>query len=164
MLKIGLLSDTHSFWDDKFYKYFKHCDEIWHAGDIGDISIIDKLSKITTVRAVFGNIDNHIIRAEYREDVVVTYGENKILMTHIGGKPFAYNKISRLKIKQHNPNVFICGHSHICKIMHDNQNQLLYINPGAAGNKGFHRVRTLVRFELTKHNIQNLEVVELGTR
>ncbi|MED5301900.1 MAG: metallophosphoesterase family protein, partial [Bacteroidota bacterium] len=139
-------------------------DEIWHAGDIGDISIIDKLSKITTVRAVFGNIDNHIIRAEYREDVVVTYGENKILMTHIGGKPFAYNKISRLKIKQHNPNVFICGHSHICKIMHDNQYQLLFINPGAAGNKGFHRVRTLVRFELTKYKIQNLEVVELGTR
>ena len=127
-------------------------------------TLIDKLSKITNVKAVFGNIDNHIIRAEYREDVVITYGENKILMTHIGGKPFAYNKISRLKIKQHNPNVFICGHSHICKIMHDNQNQLLYINPGAAGNKGFHRVRTLVRFELTKHKIQNLEVVELGTR
>ena len=85
-------------------------------------------------------------------------------MTHIGGKPFAYNKISRLKIKQHNPNVFICGHSHICKIIHDNQYQLLFINPGAAGNKGFHRVRTLVRFELTKHKIQNLEVIELGTR
>ena len=164
MKRIGLISDTHGYYDIRYAKYFSNCDEIWHAGDIGDINIIDKLSEITTIRAVFGNIDNHIIRAEYKEDVVITYGENKILMTHIGGKPFAYNKISRLKIKQHNPNVFICGHSHICKIMHDNQNQLLFINPGAAGNKGFHRVRTLVRFELTKHKIQNLEVVELGTR
>ena len=164
MLKIGLLSDTHGLWDDKFHKYLKHCDEIWHAGDIGDINVIDKLSEITTVRAVYGNIDNHIIRAEFKEDVVKTYGENKILMTHIGGKPFSYNKISRVKIKQYHPNVFICGHSHICKIMHDNQNKLLFINPGAAGNKGFHKVRTLVRFELTKQKIQNLEVVELGTR
>lgn len=164
MLKIGLLSDTHGFWDDKFHKYLKHCDEIWHAGDIGDINVIDKLSKITTVKAVYGNIDNHIIRAEFQEDVVKTYGENRILMTHIGGKPFSYNKTSRVKIKQYHPNVFICGHSHICKIMHDNQNKLLFINPGAAGNKGFHKVRTLVRFELTKQKIQNLEVVELGTR
>ena len=164
MLKIGLLSDTHGFWDDKFHKYLKNCDEIWHAGDIGDINVIDKLSEITTVKAVYGNIDNHIIRAEFQEDVVKTYGENRILMTHIGGKPFSYNKTSRVKIKQYHPNVFICGHSHICKIMHDNQNKLLFINPGAAGNKGFHKVRTLVRFELTKQKIQNLEVIELGTR
>ena len=164
MLKIGLLSDTHGFWDDKFHKYLKHCDEIWHAGDIGDINVIDKLSEITTVKAVYGNIDNHIIRAEFQEYVVKTYGKNRILMTHIGGKPFSYNKTSRVKIKQYHPNVFICGHSHICKIMHDNQNKLLFINPGAAGNKGFHKVRTLVRFELTKQKIQNLEVIELGTR
>lgn len=164
MFKIGLLSDTHGYWDDKFYKYFKHCDEIWHAGDIGDISVIDKLNEITSVKAVFGNIDNHLIRAKLKEDYINLYGKNKVLMTHIGGKPYAYNRSIREKLKKHKPDLFICGHSHICKIMHDEQNKLLYINPGAAGNKGFHKIRTIVRFELTQQRIQNLEVIELSKR
>ena len=164
MLKIGLISDTHGYWDEKYVKYLRNCDEIWHAGDIGDIKIIDQLKEISIVRAVFGNIDNHIIRSEFKEDVVYKYGRNKLLMTHIGGKPYKYNNKTKLKLITHQPQIFICGHSHICKIMHDEINKVLYINPGAAGNKGFHKIRTIVRFELSLEKVTNLEVIELGKR
>ena len=161
---IGLLSDTHSYLHPKIWNHFKDCDEIWHAGDIGDIKIIDQLKEISIVRAVFGNIDNHIIKSEFNEDVVHKYGRNKLLMTHIGGKPHKYNNKTKLKLITHQPQIFICGHSHICKIMHDEINKILYINPGAAGNKGFHKIRTIVRFELSLEKVSNLEVIELGKR
>ena len=161
---IGLLSDTHSYLHPKIWNHFKDCDEIWHAGDIGDIKIIDQLKEISIVRDVFGNIDNHIIRSEFNEDVVHKYGRNKLLMTHIGGKPHKYNNKTKLKLITHQPQIFICGHSHICKIMHDEINKILYINPGAAGNKGFHKIRTIVRFELSLEKVTNLEVIELGKR
>ena len=164
MLRIGLISDTHGYWDEKYAKYFGNCDEIWHAGDIGDINIIDKLKEISFVRAVFGNIDNHIIRSEFKEDVVHKFGKNKLLMTHIGGRPYKYNKKSNFKIMTYQPQIFICGHSHICKVMQDDINKILFINPGAAGNKGFHKIRTIIRFELSLEKVTKLEVIELGKR
>ena len=164
MKQISLLSDTHGVLDKRFIPHLKDSDEIWHAGDIGDIKIIDQLKEISIVRAVFGNIDNHIIRSEFNEDVVYKYGRNKLLMTHIGGKPYKYNNKTKLKLITHQPQIFICGHSHICKIMHDEINKILYINPGAAGNKGFHKIRTIVRFELSLEKVSNIEVIELVKR
>ena len=161
MIKVGLISDTHGHWDDAYEKYFSECDEIWHAGDIGNISIMDKLNKISPAKAVYGNIDNHLIRAEYPENLCFKIEGLKFWITHIGGKPYNYNKRTYSKLKEEKPDVFICGHSHICKVMMDKKLNTLYINPGAAGKVGFHKVRTLIRFNLSKGSIKNLEVIEL---
>ena len=162
MIKIGIISDTHSYWDDKYIKYFSDCDEIWHAGDIGDIVIIDKLKKITKVRAVYGNIDNHIVRREYKEDNIFKIEGVNVWITHIGGNPYVYNKRVRSKLTYNVPDIFICGHSHICKVQHDKRLNMLYMNPGAAGKYGIHKVRTLLRFVIDSGKIKNLEVVELN--
>ena len=164
MKKIGLISDTHSFWDDNFIKYFKNCDEIWHAGDIGNLNVTDQLSKITTLKGVYGNIDNNTIRQEFDKEITLSYGSQKIFMTHIGGQPYKYNKYCKEKLLKIKPQVFICGHSHICKVIYDKSLGLLYINPGAAGIVGFHPVRTLIRFELHESSIKNMEIIELGKR
>ena len=164
MKKIGLLSDTHGFWDNAFIKYFSECDEIWHAGDIGNIAVTDKLQDIAPVKAVYGNIDDHILRQEFQENLTMKYGKQKIFMTHIGGKPFKYNKKTLQNLQVAKPQIFICGHSHICKVMYDHQLKLLYINPGAAGIVGFHKVRTLIRFEIHEENVKNMEVIELKNR
>ncbi len=161
MIKIGLISDTHGCWDNAYEKYFSECNEIWHAGDIGNISVMDKLNKICTTKGVYGNIDNHIVRAEYPENLYVEIEGMSFWITHIGGKPYNYNKKVYDKLKEEKPNVFICGHSHICKIMMDKKLNVLYINPGAAGKVGFHNVRTLIRFDVSKGSIKNLEVIEL---
>lgn len=164
MKKIGIISDTHGFTDPKYAKYFGSCDEIWHAGDIGDLSVTDELSKIAPVRAVYGNIDNHLIRSEFPLHQRFYCEKVSVWITHIGGKPYVYSKNIREEIETNPPRIFVCGHSHICKVQMDKKLNMLYINPGAAGVKGFHKVRTLIRFEIDQYDIRNMEVIELGTR
>ncbi len=162
MIKIGLLSDTHCYVHPRIYDVFAECDEIWHAGDIGDIATADELNAIKPLRAVFGNIDGHIVRATYPESLVFNCENVKVYMTHIGGYPDRYAKPAKDIIKLEAPNLFISGHSHILKVMYDKKQQLLHINPGAAGKSGFHQVITLVRFCIDSSNIKDLEVIELN--
>ncbi len=162
MKKIGLLSDTHSYWDDKYIKHFDCCDEIWHAGDIGSINIIERLSNVKPVRAVYGNIDDNKTRLIYPEFQRFILEDVDVLITHIGGYPGKYSP-KVLSIMQTNPpKLFVCGHSHILKVMYDKKYNCLTINPGAAGKYGFHKIRTLIRFILDEGNISNLEVIELS--
>ena len=162
--KIGVISDTHSYWDSSFEKYFSICDEIWHAGDIGNLEITDRLKKIAPIKGVYGNIDNNEIRQEFPLNQFIEYGKHRILITHIGGKPYNYFKNSKKEIEKFKPNIFICGHSHICKVIFDKKYEMLYINPGAAGIVGFHKVRTIIRFDLHLESIKNLQVIELKKR
>ena len=160
MKKILLISDTHGYIDDRIIQYAKQSDETWHAGDIGELKVTDELKKVTTLRAVHGNIDNNKIRAEYPENLRFKIEEMKIWITHIGGYPNKYNFRIKQEINSNPPDVFICGHSHILKVINDNKLNLLHINPGAIGKYGFHQVRTMIRFEIMKSKIQNLEVIE----
>jgi putative phosphoesterase len=162
--KIGLLSDTHGYLDPKVFEYFSACDEIWHAGDIGDIKVADDLSRFKTLKAVSGNIDGQNIRSSYPVDQVFLCEEVKVLITHIGGYPGNYFPEAEKKIRSHAPQLFICGHSHILKVMRDAKYDLLHINPGAAGKSGFHKIKTMVRFHINGKRIENLEVIELGLR
>ena len=161
MTRIGLLSDTHTYWDEKFHKYFMECDEIWHAGDIGSETLIKKLAEIKPVRAVYGNIDGQNIRMDFPKVAVFTIEKVKVLMTHKGGYPGKYNPEIKPIINSEKPNLFISGHSHILKVMFDKKLNCLHINPGAAGKTGFHKVRTLVRFSIEQDKIKDLEVIEL---
>ena len=161
MKSIALLSDTHSVLDERFIRYLKNSDEIWHAGDIGSLEIYDKLKTLSNVRAVYGNIDNHKIRITLASELFFKCEGINIYMTHIGGKPGKYSKGIKEKIKKIEPNLFICGHSHILKIMNDKKNNLLYINPGAAGNHGIHQVKTIIKFNIDKKNIKDLKIIEL---
>ena len=160
MKKILLISDTHGYIDDRIIQYAKQSDETWHAGDIGELKVTDELKKVTTVRAVHGNIDNNKIRAEYPENLRFQIEEMKIWITHIGGYPNKYNQRIRQEINNNPPDIFICGHSHILKVINDKKLDVLHINPGAIGKHGFHHVRTMIRFEIMKNKIQNLEVIE----
>ena len=160
MKKILLISDTHGYIDDIIIQYAKESDETWHAGDIGELKVVDELKKVTNLRAVHGNIDNSEIRAEYAENLRFKIEDMKIWITHIGGYPNKYNQRIRQEINTDPPDIFICGHSHILKVINDNKLNLLYINPGAIGKHGFHHVRTMIRFEIMKSKIQNLEVIE----
>ena len=160
MKKILLISDTHGYIDDRIIQYAKESDETWHAGDIGELKVVDELKKVTTLRAVHGNIDNSKIRAEYAENLRFKIEDMKIWITHIGGYPNKYNQRIRQEIYNDPPDIFICGHSHILKVINDNKLNLLHINPGAIGKHGFHQVRTMIRFEIMKSKIQNLEVIE----
>lgn len=164
MKRIGLISDTHGHIDEKYLKYFESCDEIWHAGDIGDIAVTDYLASIAPLRVVYGNIDNHVIRSEFPLNRRFILEGVRVLMTHIGGKPYAYTANIRDEITKNPPQLFICGHSHICKVQMDKKLNSLYVNPGAAGIKGFHDVRTIMRFSLENGNIKDMEVIELGKR
>ena len=160
MKKILLISDTHGYIDDRIIQYAKQSDETWHAGDIGELKVTDELKKATTIRAVHGNIDNNKIRAEYPENLRFQVEEMKIWITHIGGYPNKYNKRIIQEINTNPPDVFICGHSHILKVINDKKLEVLHINPGAIGKHGFHHVRTMIKFEIMKSKIQNLEVIE----
>ncbi len=164
MKKIGLLSDTHSYLDEKVFEYFEDCDEIWHAGDIGSFDIVEELEAFKPFRAVYGNIDNQKIRRAFPEDLRFECEGVDVWITHIGGYPTRYNRRTRPMIEQHPPKLFICGHSHILKIMADKRYGLLHINPGACGHHGFHKMRTLVRFALEEGQIKDCEVIELGRR
>jgi len=158
--KILLLSDTHSHIDTDILKYAKQADEVWHAGDIGNLSVTDTLQELKPLRAVFGNIDNDEARREFPLHNRFTCEGVDVWITHIGGYPGRYDKRIREEIYRNPPKLFICGHSHILKVMHDKKTGLLHMNPGAIGKHGFHTVRTMLRFEIDKGNIQNLEVVE----
>jgi putative phosphoesterase len=164
-MKIGLLSDTHSSLEPKVFDHFKQCDEIWHAGDIGSIDVVNDLEKFKPLKAVFGNIDDASIRQRFPEDLWFECENFKIFITHIGGIPPNYNPRVKRLLTEKKPDIFICGHSHILKVMKDlKQNDLLYINPGAAGKHGFHHMKTIVRFDLNNKRISNFEVIELGKR
>jgi putative phosphoesterase len=164
MKKILLLSDTHSFLDSRILDYAKDADEIWHAGDIGTFEVTDALQQIKPLRAVFGNIDDAAIRQQFPENLFFELEGVSVFMTHIGGRPKRYVKGISDKLTKLKPQVFICGHSHILKVAFDSDRELLYINPGAAGRHGFHKKQTLIRFELTNGNIQDLVVIELADK
>lgn len=164
MVKIGLLSDTHSHLDTKIFDYFKDVDEIWHAGDIGSIEVTDQLKKFKPLRAVYGNIDDHILRREFPEFNRFTIENVDVLMTHIGGKPGKYAKPALDALQEKAPKLFICGHSHILLVKMDPKFNMLWMNPGACGIKGFHQVKTLLRFQIDGDKIQNLEAIEIGKR
>ena len=150
--------------DDVILKYARQADEIWHAGDIGTLAVTDALNTINPVRAVYGNIDDHVIQKEYPEHNRFTCEEVDVWMTHIGGYPGRYNIRVREEIQKNPPKLFICGHSHILKVMNDKNLGLLHMNPGACGKHGFHQVRTMLRFTIDGKKIQDLEVIELGKR
>jgi len=164
MKRIGLLSDTHHYLDDAILKHLQSCDEIWHGGDFGTITIAEQLQAIKPLKGVYGNIDGKDIRNEYPEVLEWTCEGVKVLMIHIGGYPPKYNATSKPLIKAYQPKLFISGHSHILKIMYDDKLDCLHINPGAAGKQGWHTVRTLVRFTIDGADIRDCEVVELGPR
>lgn len=164
MIRIGVLSDTHGYLDSKIKKYFEQCDEVWHGGDIGSLEIIDQLNQFKKSRIIFGNIDDHIIRATVKETELFQLEDQKILLTHIAGSFGSYNSKVKLIIQKEKPQVLVCGHSHFLKVAYDHKNQLLYINPGACGKIGFHLVRTVVRFTIESKEIKNLEVIELQPR
>ncbi len=164
MEKIGLLSDTHGFFDPVLKKFFKDCNEIWHAGDIGNLNTVREITSFKPLRAVYGNIDGQDIRNIYPLDNEFIIEEVQIWITHIGGYPGKYDQRVRQKILKHPPSLFISGHSHILKVMSDKKTGLLHINPGSAGRSGMHLVRTAVRFTIEKKNVRNLEVFELGSR
>jgi uncharacterized protein len=161
MTRIGLLSDTHSFLPDAVFKHFKDVDELWHAGDIGNMHVLKQLEDFKPTKAVWGNIDDAEIQKATKEDMVFTVEETKIYMTHIGGYPPKYNARVKPLIAAHKPDIFICGHSHILKVMRDPSFNLLHLNPGACGNQGWHKVKTLIRLEITGKVVSKLEVIEL---
>ncbi|NNC83889.1 MAG: metallophosphoesterase family protein [Flavobacteriales bacterium] len=163
-MRIGLISDTHGYMDERILHHLQGMDEIWHAGDIGDLSVTDALAAIAPLRGVYGNIDNAQIRAEFPLHQRFQIKGLKVWMTHIGGRPGNYDHRLRDQLYRDRPDLFICGHSHICLVKKDPAFGGIYLNPGAAGKHGFHKMRTLLRFTLQKGGLHQLEVVELGAR
>lgn len=163
-MKIGLLSDTHGWIHPRLFDHFAECDEIWHAGDIGNIETADKLSGFRPLKAVYGNIDNSIVRSVYKENLIFTVEGIRVWITHIGGSPGHYDRRVLTSINDIHPDLFICGHSHIAKVMYDKKTGFLYVNPGAAGYNGFHKYMTAVRFQVDGKSIHDLEMIELGER
>lgn len=159
-MKIGLLSDTHGWLDPQLLDFFKGCDEVWHCGDIGDVAVADRLAAAFSFRAVYGNIDGGELRRMYPETLCFECEGVKVVMTHIGGYPGRYDPRVREVLYRERPQLFVCGHSHIAKVMYDKALGCLHINPGAAGRYGFHKVRTAARFVIEKGNIRDLELVE----
>ncbi len=160
MPRIGLLSDTHGSIHPRLFEFFANCDEIWHAGDIGNIETADKLAAFKPLKAVYGNIDGTEIRKSYPKYQLFVCDQVKVLMTHIGGYPGRYEKEARQLIEDEKPGIFISGHSHILKVIYDKKYELLHINPGAAGNSGMHHMITCVRFVIDGKDIRDLEVFE----
>ena len=163
-MKILLLSDTHSYIDKRILHYASEADEVWHAGDIGNLEVTDALEKVCNLRAVYGNIDDAKIRATFPLNNRFTCEGVDVWITHIGGYPPKYNPTTRPEIMNNPPKLFICGHSHILKVVPDKRYNLLHMNPGACGTHGFHKVRTMLRFEINNGTIENLEVIELGKK
>ena len=162
MKRIGILSDTHSHWDDRYLLHFADCDEIWHAGDIGCPLIVERLAEHCPVRAVRGNIDGGELRLRFEEVLRFKVEECSVVMTHIGGYPGKYSPIIRNVIYSERPNLFVAGHSHILKVVYDNAAGCLHVNPGAAGKQGWQAVRTLVKLTIDGKDIKDLEVIELS--
>ncbi|MBR6286470.1 MAG: metallophosphoesterase family protein [Bacteroidaceae bacterium] len=164
MKRIGLLSDTHSYWDDRYLQYFEQCDEIWHAGDIGSMEVARRLAAFRMFRAVHGNIDSGDVRRQFPELLRWRCEDADILMKHIGGYPGRYDASIVRQIHERPPHLFISGHSHILKVQYDKLLGCLHINPGAAGMSGFHAARTIVRFTVDGCKFSDLEVVELAEK
>ncbi len=162
MTKIGLISDTHGYFDPKIYEWFNDVDEIWHAGDIGSEEVLNKLEEFKPTKAVFGNIDDWQIRNRTSEFLEFKCENMNILITHIGGYPPNYSPGILKILKDKKPNIFICGHSHILKVINDQKLNILHINPGAIGKSGFHQVRTALRFKIENNNIKDLEIIEIN--
>ncbi len=163
-MKIGLMSDTHSHLDPKVKEHFAEVDEIWHAGDFGSIELCDELEAFKPFRGVYGNIDGGKMRVRYPEDLRFEVEGLDVFMTHIGGYPGRYHKRVKAILTENPPDLYICGHSHILKVMPDKQRGFLHMNPGACGNSGYHRIKTLIRFEINNGKIGNVEVIEIGKR
>jgi len=162
MKRIGIMSDTHAFLDERVFEHFKDCDEIWHLGDFGSVEVADKLLAFKPLRAVYGNIDGGIIRTMFPLHNRFMCEEVDVWLTHIGGYPGNYAKEVKHDLKQNPPNLFVCGHSHILKVQFDKKLNLLHVNPGAEGKYGFHQVRTLIRLVIDGKDIRDLEVIELA--
>jgi uncharacterized protein len=161
MIKIGLLSDTHSYLDDAVFKHFENCDEIWHAGDFGDLAVAEKLAAFKPLKGVYGNIDGADIRQIYPENLRFKCENVDTWITHIGGYPDRYSPLVKPEIYTKTPDLFICGHSHILKVIYDKKINCLHVNPGAAGKQGWHKVRTLVRFCISEEKIHTFDLIEL---
>jgi putative phosphoesterase len=171
MTRIGLISDTHGFLDDKVFDHFRECDEVWHAGDFGMMEIAEKLKGISgsdpdgrTLRGVYGNIDGQEVRSIFPEQLVFECEQVKVMMRHIGGYPPKYNTETKKQLALHKPKLFISGHSHILKVIFDPLIDCLHMNPGAAGKQGWQKVRTIIRFAIDGPDIKNCEVIELGPK
>ena len=160
MKKIVLLSDTHHTLDKRFFPHFKKADEIWHAGDIGNLSVTDQLKKFAPLKCVWGNIDSKDIRIEFKKTIYFKCEKMNVLMTHIGGYPGRYEKNIKQMIEDTKPDLFICGHSHILKIIYDKKYNLLHLNPGAIGNYGIHKVKTILSFKIHQKEILDLNIIE----
>jgi len=164
MKRIGLISDTHGYLDEQVFRHFEQCDEIWHAGDFGNIELANQLAVRKPLRGVYGNIDDNDVRSVYPENLFFQCEEVKVFITHIGGYPPSYNSRVRQLITEYKPQLFISGHSHILKIMYDEKLQCLHMNAGAAGNQGWHKVRTIITFVIDGKNMKDCNVIELGSR
>jgi uncharacterized protein len=162
--RIGLLSDTHGFLDERILHHFADCDEIWHAGDIGEESVLDRLEAFRPVKAVFGNIDGGAVRSRTCEHLRWNCEGLDVWITHIGGRPGNYAMPVRAELRARPPGLFVCGHSHLCLVQMDRTGTFLYMNPGAAGKHGFHKVRTILRFGVEAGRLHDLDVIELGPR
>lgn len=163
MTRIGLISDTHGFLDEKVFEHFKGCDEVWHIGDLGE-GVAKSLKEWKEIKGVYGNIDDASVRSEFPEQLVFMCEGIKVMMRHIGGYPPKYNPDTKKELLIHQPQLFISGHSHILKIMYDDKINCLHMNPGAAGKHGWHKVRTIIRLGIDGNNIKDCEVIELGKR
>ena len=164
MTRIGLISDTHGYLDESVFTHFEQCDEIWHAGDFGALELSKRLSSFKPLKGVYGNIDGNDIQNFYPENLFFQCEEVKVFITHIGGYPPKYNSRVKPLIQENNPQLFISGHSHILKVMYDEKLQCLHMNPGAAGNQGWHKVRTIITFIIDGKNMKDCKVIELGSR
>ncbi|MBC7886094.1 MAG: metallophosphoesterase family protein [Saprospiraceae bacterium] len=164
MKRIALISDNHSYYGEDVTEHLKDADEIWHSGDIGDLSSITKYREMADFKAVYGNIDDMSVKELYPLNLIFICGGLKVFMTHIGGYPGKYSQRVIDIIRLEKPNIFICGHSHICKVMPDKINNLLHMNPGAYGHYGFHKIRTILKFEISDGKVHHLRAVELGIR
>jgi len=162
MIRIGLISDTHGFLDERVFKHFEHCDEIWHAGDFGTIEVADRLAAFKPLRGVYGNIDGKELRQTFPESLRFNCEGMDVWIIHIGGYPDRYSIQVRKEIYSNPPGLFICGHSHILKVIFDKKINCLHLNPGAAGKQGWHKTRTLMRFSIAEGKVKDMEVIELN--
>ena len=163
-MRIGLIADTHGFLDESLFEYFSECDEVWHAGDFGGAEVLERLRQFKPTRGVYGNIDGQDIRSQLAEDLHWTCEGLRVYMTHIGGYPGRYDPRAKKILLSAQPGLFICGHSHILKVMRDSKLNLLHMNPGACGRSGWHAIRTGLRFTVTKGKVVDLEAIQLGKR
>lgn len=165
MKTIGIISDTHGFLDPKVFEHFRECDEVWHAGDIGTMEVANALEDFKPLRAVYGNIDDRDLQTRFPEDLFFDCEGLMVWMTHIGGAPSRYKPRVNKLLKSRIPDIFVCGHSHILRVAKDPaHNGMLFINPGAAGNHGFHSIKTLIRFQVSGKEVTKMEAIELGRR